>query len=479
MSGRGSPARARPALSARLAGSAPLSAAWSGFGAAAAGCFVAVVAALVLWIPDSSATGSSGSTVRAGVMTFLAAQRGGLTLNGVRVGFVPLGLTLLAGWICWRAGRALLASPAIGPQAPAPVVVRLVAIQVAVYAGTCAGLTRFAVVGTSSAPTIATAVGAVVVGGLGFLGAAAQFSDAGAQVWDSWGTTLRASLRGAAAATLVVLTGGAVLALVATVRQAGRFVDLSRGFGGGVSGLPVGLLDALAAPNAVVAASAYLTGPGFSVGAGSSYAPFGGRGGPVPAFPVLAGLPAGGTASIPVLLLMVATLVSAAVAAGRLIRRDDPRSSWPGMLRACVGAAGFSGVALGGLAAAAGGPLGAHRLHIAGASPWWVGLAAAVEVGLLTTAAATLDRLWRRAGRPASVAERRLAAVLSGPADANQLGEGAGETTARALISPSAVSPSAVSPSALSPGAASPSVAAGGTAVVEQADDDERRAAAS
>ena len=77
------------------------------------------------------------------------------------------------------------------------------------------------------------------------------------------------------------------------VLHAGRVEEISRQLGGGWSGIPVLLLGVLAAPNAVIAALAYLLGPGFAIGAGATVSVGSGAHGVVPAFPLLGALPHG------------------------------------------------------------------------------------------------------------------------------------------------------------------------------------------
>jgi hypothetical protein len=380
-------------MPARIASSAFLAALWTGFGAAAIGCFIAVAGALLSWIPDAGATGSSGSTVRAGVLTFLAAQHGGTRLNGVNLHFVPLGLTFIAVWLCWRGGRVLHLLPVVSTDQRERRIFGLVLAQAGAYALTCAVLTHFSVIGTSSVPTLGAVVGAGAVGAAGFGLAAVMCTPIGADRWTALPLVVRSGLRGAAGSTAVFIAGGALLAAGATVLRAGRFLELSRGLGRGLSGLPIAALDLLSAPNAILAGSAYLAGPGFAVGIHSTYAPRGGSASLVPAFPVLAGLPSGSRASILVLALMALTVFGSAVVAALLVRRSAPGSGWLAMLGGCLLAGGFTGFALGLLTALAGGNLGTDNLRAVGASPWQVALMTAAEVGLVSLPVAIAARL--------------------------------------------------------------------------------------
>jgi hypothetical protein len=345
-------------------------------------------------------------------MTFLAAQHGGTRLNGVNLHFVPLGLTFIAVWLCWRGGRVLHLLPVVATDQRERRIFGLVLAQVGAYALTCAVLTHFSVIGSSSVPALEAVVGAIGVGAVGFGFAALTCTRIGADRWRALPSVVRSGLRGAAGSTAIFVGAGALLAAGATALRARRFLELSRGLGRGLSGLPIAALDLLSAPNAVLAGSSYLAGPGFAVGVHSTYAPRGGSAGLVPAFPVLAGLPSGSRASSLVLALMVLTVLGSAVAGALLVRRSAPGCGWLAMLGGCLLAGVFTGLALGLLTALAGGNLGTENLRAVGASPWQVTLMTAAEVGLVSVPVAIGVRLL--SGRTASI--RSLAHVSVVPA---------------------------------------------------------------
>jgi hypothetical protein len=348
--------------------SAWLAAAWTGFGAAAIGAFLAVVAAVVLWIPDATATGSSGATVRAGVLTFLAGQHGGVVISGVPLAFVPLGLTLLAGWLCWRSARVLTALPVVAAVQGVARMTLLLVVHVAAYAGSCLALARFAVVGTSRAPALGVTIGAAGVSVV-FSGSALLFStDVGDRIRAATPATLRAAIRGGAAlaATMAFVSAGLVAG--ATLLHVGQALELTRALGATLSGLPIALLNALSAPNAVAAGVAYLAGPGFAVGTDVHFSAWGNEPGVVPGFPVLAGLPGGHQDSpvaftVMVLMLALICVVSAAAL------RDEVRRGWPEALRAAVLCAVVAASVVAAGVGLAGGSLGRHRLTTVGGSP--------------------------------------------------------------------------------------------------------------
>ena len=80
-------------------------------------------------------------------------------------------------------------------------------------------------------------------------------------------------------------------------------------------GLLYTVLVAAVAPNAVLLTGAYLLGPGFAVGTGTLVSPAAVTLAPVPAFPLLAALPAGGTPPAWLSALVAAPVVAAALGA--------------------------------------------------------------------------------------------------------------------------------------------------------------------
>jgi hypothetical protein len=188
-------------------------------------------------------------------------------------------------------------------------------------------------------------------------------------------------VRATAAAITCYLGAGALLVAGSLVMHHGQVETLSRQIGGGWSGLPVLLLGVLAAPNAVIAASSYLAGPGFAVGSGVSLGSH--AHGTLPAFPILGAVPSGPAGTV-VWLLAALTPLAAGASVVRVAGRGD---DW----RARFRDAGLTvaGTAVAGCVVAwqGGGRIGSGALTTVGASPWQFGLATAAGTAVVAGAA--------------------------------------------------------------------------------------------
>lgn len=188
-------------------------------------------------------------------------------------------------------------------------------------------------------------------------------------------------------ATGAVLAGGSLAAHLSVYRAATN--ALSPGPGGALLLLLAGLGYM---PNAIIWAVAYALGPGFAFGAGTMVAPTGSALGAIPAFPMLAALPAGPRSDIPawIAFAVLAAPYLAGVLAGVVTVWVTPTP----MLEAAplwglvTGSA--AGIVTGVLAAASGGPLGGGRLGSVGPSGTEVGLVAVLEVAVTAAVAAGL-----------------------------------------------------------------------------------------
>ena len=352
----------------------------SGFSAALAGLAASLVVVVICWLPDAGVSGRPMSAIKAGILAFLTAQGGGLTLNGVSVAFVPLAMTAAVGLVAWRAGRTL-ADAASELTDPGELLTALGA-QTAAYAATCTVLVPLATLGTTHVSLPGTLFASAVLFGLVSGCAFATHTDAGADLLARLPVQLTRAVRTSAAVVGIYLFTGTLLALGSLIVHAGRVMDLSRQVGGGLSGLPILVLGVVSAPNAVVAGSSYLAGPGFAVGSGTSVNAFSTSHGLLPAFPLLGAVPDGHGAGPLVLALMAVTALAAGTSAAVLVRRHGALGLGSWCTGVALSAAG-TGVAMAVLSWLAGGSAGPGRLHVVGASAWQVGVATAVVAAIV------------------------------------------------------------------------------------------------
>jgi hypothetical protein len=365
-----------------------LAAVWTGVGAAVVCATVAIVAVAVCWLPVSGTSGHPKSAIHAGLLTFLAAVHGGITVDGTAAAFLPLGLMIIVGLMAWRAGCGLAdAANALGEDDPRRLL-RAGAVQAASFAVAALIAVPFARLGTSHAPLLGVAVAAFVLfaatGGVAF----ARSSALGAVLAARVPVAVPSVLRAAAGGVAVYLGAGAVLVAGSLATHAGRVEALSGQLGGGWSSAPVLLLDVLAVPNAAIAGSAYLAGPGFAVGTATTASAVTTSHGVLPAFPLLAAMPTGHGATGLVWALIVATPITAGLVVTRLAGRAD---TWAGRLGDALGAALMAGAVMFVLAWQGGGAIGSGGLRTVGASPWRTGLFVALELAVVATAAVGVE----------------------------------------------------------------------------------------
>ncbi|MFE6776066.1 DUF6350 family protein [Streptomyces sp. NPDC057702] len=215
-----------------------------------------------------------------------------------------------------------------------------------------------------------------------------------------------AALRAAGRATAALVLGGAVLAAVSLVANAGAvegaFPYLARDWSGRFAVLALSLA---LFPNAMVWGAAYGLGPGFTVGAGGVVGPIETTAYPVlPHFPLFAALPDPGRGdpvlwgAVGVVPVVAGLVLGRAVAVAACPRRRRGAPSWS--VARTARAAALGGLACGAatalLAWAAGGPLGTGTLAEFGPDPWRCGLAALAWTLVFGVPSALVVRWWRR-----------------------------------------------------------------------------------
>lgn len=278
---------------------------------------VATVLATVAALATESHFSAIGVLLAAGP-GWLAAYQVPIVIGGNELGLLPLALTI---GVCALVARSAFgAVDRLGYRTPrqAGVVIGTVAGTHAVVGVTIAVLANGAIV--TADPLHAFAVPGLVSGAAATVGAARRCGllDVLRPHVDA------AAIAGMRAAALGMVGLLATSALVLTVATAFAvptmqtlFAAHAPGFGSGFGML---LLCLGYVPNAVLAVLAFLLGPGFTVGA-TSLGPVHFEGGPVPAVPVLAGIPESYGAWWPALFL-VPVLIGAGV--GWTLRASSP-----------------------------------------------------------------------------------------------------------------------------------------------------------
>ena len=343
-------------------------------GATAAGSTLLVCLAIgvVGWFAsDAGAHGTPRDGLRTGALAWLLGHGSGISIHGVTVTVMPLGITLTCGWVIWR--LALRVGESVsghGPDADAiadgerdvtvPVAIGLFAAGYVVVAVLTVVL--------ASTATTALSLGHVIVWSLllaGIVGGPAIAIGSGrAAIWAAMlPSSVRAAVSVAGRILLTFLAVSAVTVLASLVLHFGDAANvISRLHLGTGDTLMFLLINLVALPNAVGFAGSYLLGPGFVVGTGTMVSPTLVSLGPVPAFPLLAALPDNGPTAWWTTALMAVPFAVAALGAVYGHRRHPTTRWYDGALRGCVGGV-LAGVAIALLALIAGGAVGPGRMR--------------------------------------------------------------------------------------------------------------------
>jgi len=352
----------------------------NGLLAAVVGLAAAMVLTVASWAAVPHADGASAQApIRLAAGLWLLAHHVTLELGAASLGLTPLAWTLVPLGLTYLAGRQ--AARALAPVTLGDVGRALVVLALAygLVAAVVAGLSSWEAM--QPHPLQAFVLGAALAfvgGGLGLLRAA----DLDSAAWLTVPFRLRQAAVAGTAALLSLVGVAAVVVALMLAAGFGEAVDYSRTLdAGGVGGLSLALVSASFVPTMVVWAGAFLAGPGFTVGEGTTVSPHSVDYGALPVFPPLAALPPEGVAGGAALLSLTVPLAAGVLAGWLVHRRLASATPHEAALWSLVAGA-VAGVGFAVLAWWSSGPVGAQRLSVVGVSPW-TGLLVAAEVGLV------------------------------------------------------------------------------------------------
>lgn len=346
---------------------------------------------LVGWFAsDAGSHGDTRDAIRVGALGWLMAHGSGLTLGATTVGVTPLGLSALCAYVCFRLGRWARLTSA---DDDAPAVALAALVLTGVYTVVTVVTVVLATVPTARPGLMPAIIGAfllsLLAGGAGLLRTGPT-----SLVSRRLSATTAAILRGGVGVALAVLAAGSLLVTTALVLDLGTAATvLSRLHADGPGSALYTVVVAMLAPNAALLGGSYLLGPGFAVGTGTIVSPTTVVLGPLPAFPLLAALPAPGSGPVWGPFLVVVPVLLAAVVGYATIRRSPVVTFETGAVRG-LGAGALGGVLVALLVHLAGGPVGPGRMADLGAPFVATLVAAVVSLGLGGLAGGVLGT-WR------------------------------------------------------------------------------------
>ena len=388
--------RLRPNRLVTTSGTEPvgwLSAAMIGMGAAALSLLAIALPVLLAWAATGQTSATWGQALRVAADGWLLLHHVELRVPGGAVSLAPLGLSAVPAAACWLAGRRVaighpdddLVPDVRRPGAPT---LRALAVPVAAmaagYATVVTGVALLAR-GDGVRPVLWQAVVAglvlpAVVGGTSALRAERASPAAAVANLLRVPARVRRCLRPAAMSVAALVGLGALAVAGALLAHQERVLALHQALDpGAVGGGVLTLAQIGAVPNLVLWAVAWLAGPGFAVGVGTSVTPAGSALGLLPLVPVLGAVPSSG--ALPAALGAVLALpVLVGVAAGWFVAARQHAARTRDVVTDALTVALFAAGALTVALALAGGSLGPGRLDAVGPSAWTVGLVLAGEL---------------------------------------------------------------------------------------------------
>jgi len=346
---------------------------------------------------------------------------------GTSIGPLALPPLLLTVFMIWRLNRAgLHVTRAVGSRhSGSPGRALLVAVVVGTVYALVGALAALLVDGRGTDVTIGrTAAHFLVVGLFGALLGALRGTGAVATLARRAPAPLRHGVRAGLVAAFLILAAGAVAGGLAVALGGATAADIIAGYQTGVAGQAgITLVSIGYAVNVTIWAAAYLLGPGFALGVGTTVRMTEVTVGATPMVPLVAGLPEGPMGT-PGTWLLALPVVAGAVAGWTLVQRlrfgrdsawragrgsgvSGTEPAWSLVVASSLFAGPVAGVALGVLAGLSGGSLGSGRLSRIGPDPVETGVVAAIVVAVAVCAGAAATRAFRARQASGQVTARR------------------------------------------------------------------------
>jgi hypothetical protein len=361
------------------------------------GLLTCAAVAVIGWL--GATFGGASGAVRAGASAWLVAHKAGVTIGTGRISVAPLGLTLFFAWCLYRGGKSAARSSAADRTRDLISLAGAFALVYGLGALLVALLTSD---GALKVSPLSAFLGAFT---LAFVAGAAGIlveSGAAADIADATPAGLRDVVPAGFAAVLTVIGIASLLYAVLLATHFSRITGMLELLDAGVIGSVVLFAICLMlVPNVVLYVVAFLAGPGFQLGTGTTIAPTGVDVGNLPAFPLLAAVPAdGATPSYLLVLTALVPLVAGAVAGlvvvrRGLVERDSDVLGWDAFALRGAMAALLAGIIIFALLAMSGGSAGPGRMSsvgVPGALPAAGVLAAGMAIGAAITAAVAASR---------------------------------------------------------------------------------------
>jgi Family of unknown function (DUF6350) len=351
------PARKKPARAIRVRSAAtpvgwPIIAAVGGLLTATASWLLCLGITMLGWLAGDSA--EFGDAIELGTRFWLLANGVGVRVGMVSVTLVPWGVTAVIAFVISRFAAASARRVSAGKTRVTAGLISLVIV--AVYL-----LPVLVVVVRLGEPWQVPGRWAAVITALLLAAAWASSRNLSGVPAHAQGRRF-VMARGIVAAQLVMLVAGAAVLVTGLGMHVKRVEALHEALQPGVAGAAALLLLQLAfAPNALVWSASYALGSGFSLGVGSVVAPAGTQLGIVPVIPLLGALPVAGPGNMTQLWWLTAGAIAGTIACWlTLVGRPDLRFDQASLRGGACGL--LAGAVFAGLAWAASGDLGIHRL---------------------------------------------------------------------------------------------------------------------